>query len=94
MSKQTPEEGAGNDQDRTVLNGIDVDQLLTTIDSIKDDPNVASFTFRASSRWRNQGMARGLHPGSVGTPRYVIAEQCPDISVESAIHPTHANSDT
>jgi uncharacterized OsmC-like protein len=36
----------------TVRNGIDVDQLLATIDAIKDDPNVASFTFHASSRWQ------------------------------------------
>jgi hypothetical protein len=36
----------------TLRNGIDADQLLTTIDAIKDDPNVASFTFRASSRWQ------------------------------------------
>ena len=34
----------------TVRNGIDVDQQLATIDAIKDDLNVASFTFRASSR--------------------------------------------
>jgi uncharacterized OsmC-like protein len=36
----------------SLRNGIDVDQLLATIDAIKDDPNVASFTFRASSRWK------------------------------------------
>jgi hypothetical protein len=34
----------------TVRNGIDVDQMLATIDAIKDDLNVASFTFPASSR--------------------------------------------
>jgi len=34
----------------TVRTEIDVDQQLATIDAIKDDPNVASFTFRASSR--------------------------------------------
>ena len=52
----------------TVRNGIDVDQLLATIDAIKDDPNVASFTFRASSRWqegtRNVGeIGRFVHAG-------------------------------
>jgi uncharacterized OsmC-like protein len=36
----------------TVRNGIDVEQLLATIEAIKDDPNVATFTFRASSRWQ------------------------------------------
>jgi len=39
-----------------------------TIDAIKDDPNVASFTFRASSRWqegtRNVGeIGRFVHAG-------------------------------
>jgi uncharacterized OsmC-like protein len=52
----------------TVRNGIDVDQLLTTIDAIKDDPNVASFTFHASSRWEEGthnigGIGRFVHAG-------------------------------
>ena len=37
----------------TVRNGIDVDQLLSTIEAVKDDPQVGSFTFRASSRWED-----------------------------------------
>lgn len=37
----------------TIRNGIDVDQLVATIDAIKDDPTVASFTFRASSEWEH-----------------------------------------
>ena len=32
----------------TIRNGIDVDQLLATIETIKDDPAVGTFTFRAS----------------------------------------------
>ncbi|MDR7300091.1 OsmC family protein [Haloactinomyces albus] len=52
----------------TVRNGIDVDQLLATIETIKDDPQVGSFTFRASSRWEegthNVGaIGRFLHAG-------------------------------
>lgn len=52
----------------TVRNGIDVDQLLGTIEAIKDDPRVGSFTFRASSRWQdgthNVGeIGRFLHAG-------------------------------
>ena len=37
----------------TIRNGIDVDQLLATIEAIKDDPVVGTFTFKASSRWRD-----------------------------------------
>lgn len=52
----------------TVSNGIDVDQLVATIEAIKDDPQAAAFTFRASSRWEdgthNVGeIGRFLHAG-------------------------------
>jgi uncharacterized OsmC-like protein len=36
----------------TVRNGIDVGALLETIDAIKEKPELASFTFRASTSWR------------------------------------------
>lgn len=36
----------------TSTNGIDVDQLLQTIDAIKSNPTLASFTFRAETSWR------------------------------------------
>jgi hypothetical protein len=46
----------------TVRNGIDLDQQLATIDAIKDDLNVASFTFPASSRCQE-----GIHNvGEIG----------------------------
>jgi uncharacterized OsmC-like protein len=52
----------------TIRNGIDVDQLLATIDAIKNDPAVGTFTFRASSRWQdgtyNVGeIGRFIHAG-------------------------------
>ncbi len=37
----------------TIRNGIDVDQLVETIDAIKQDPEIGSFTFRASSHWQD-----------------------------------------
>lgn len=37
----------------TLRNGINVDQLLETIEAVEDDPAVGSFTFRASSRWED-----------------------------------------
>lgn len=33
-------------------NGIDVARLVDTVQAIDDDPNLASFTFRASSSWQ------------------------------------------
>jgi uncharacterized OsmC-like protein len=35
----------------TVRNGIDVDQLVSTIAAVQKDSSLATFTFRASSRW-------------------------------------------
>lgn len=35
----------------TASNGIDVDRLVQTIEAIQDDPELGSFTFRATSRW-------------------------------------------
>jgi uncharacterized OsmC-like protein len=40
----------------TAGNGIDVDQLVGTIEAIKDDPALGAFTFRARSTW-----ASGTH---------------------------------
>lgn len=35
----------------TLQNGINVGQLVETIEAIKSDPNLADFTFRAKSSW-------------------------------------------
>ena len=37
----------------TVRNGVDVQALLETIDAIKAKPELASFTFRASTAWND-----------------------------------------
>ncbi len=58
----------------TVRNGIDVDQLLETIDAVKNHEDVGRFTFRASSRWEdgtyNVGeIGRFVHAGEEDTSR-------------------------
>lgn len=58
----------------TVRNGIDVDQLIGTIEAIKDDPNMGMFTFRASSSWEdgtyNKGTIQGFkHAGAEDVTR-------------------------
>lgn len=46
----------------TARNGIDVDQLVATIEATQQDEAVGTFTFRASSTWEN-----GMHSiGSIG----------------------------
>jgi uncharacterized OsmC-like protein len=35
------------------INGVQVDQLFSTIDLIKDKPEVAKFKFRATNKWVN-----------------------------------------
>jgi len=35
----------------TVINGVNVDNLLTTIDAIKAAPTIAKFKFRVQNRW-------------------------------------------
>jgi uncharacterized OsmC-like protein len=37
----------------TASNGIDVDQLVATIEAIKEDPALGAFTFRARSTWKD-----------------------------------------
>jgi uncharacterized OsmC-like protein len=37
----------------TSRNGINVDQLVQTIEAIKDDPNLGAFTFKAKSSWKD-----------------------------------------
>ena len=58
----------------TVTNGIDVPQLLQTIDAIKQDPGLGQFTFRAQSTWKegtyNIGSIQGFtHAGAEDATR-------------------------
>jgi len=40
------------------INGVDVDQLFSTIKAIKESPGLAKFEFRASNQWINGGHNR------------------------------------
>lgn len=39
----------------TKTNGVNVDQLVQTIDAIKSDPDIAKFQFKAKTKWINGG---------------------------------------
>lgn len=44
--------------DTNVMNGVDVEQLLGTIEAIKNKPELARFNFRAKTTWINGGHSR------------------------------------
>lgn len=54
----------------TVRNGIDVDQLVETLEAVKGDPAIGSFTFKATSTW--QGGT--LNTGEIGAFRHAGEE--------------------
>lgn len=58
----------------SVRNGINVDQLMETIEATQSDPDVGTFTFRASSSWQDGthsiGRIQGFtHAGEQDTTR-------------------------
>lgn len=70
----------------TVRNGIDVDQLQTTIEHVREDAGAATFTFRATSHWeegmRNTGeigsfQHAGQSDGSRGQPFTLQGDEPP-----------------
>ncbi len=45
-------------QTQTIVNGVNVDQLVGTINAIKDNPDLARFKFRAETGWISGGHSR------------------------------------
>jgi uncharacterized OsmC-like protein len=69
-----------------VVNGIDVDQLVTTIGTIKDKPDLANFNFRAKTTWVNGGHSQtaiqsfygpGQEDTSRSAPLIVVGDEPP-----------------
>jgi len=46
------------DVEANIKNGVNVDQLVGTIEAIKSDPSIAKFQFRAETKWVNGGHCR------------------------------------
>jgi len=42
----------------TSVNGVNVEQLVGTINAIKENPDIAKFQFRASTEWINGGYSK------------------------------------
>ncbi len=53
-------------QETTTANGIDVNQLVETIDAIKQDPALANFQFRAHTTWKGGGRSETRIQGFTG----------------------------
>ena len=49
-----------------MLNGLDVDAAMATIQAIQDDPEIAQFKFRAKNQWINGGENRSTIKGFYG----------------------------
>jgi len=45
-------------QTKTLINGVNVDQLVATIHAIQENPKLARFQFRAHNEWINGGQSR------------------------------------
>lgn len=45
-------------QDNTTSNGLNVEQMMQTVEALKNDPQLAQFEFRARNQWINGGENR------------------------------------
>ncbi len=54
-----------------ILNGVDVQALQTTIDAVKDNPELAKFKFRLSNKWINGGHNQSTISNFYGTNKEI-----------------------
>ena len=55
-----------NTQTPTLINGVNVDQLVATVNAIKQNPDLARFQFRAHNEWLEGGHSRTFIQGFYG----------------------------
>jgi uncharacterized OsmC-like protein len=55
-----------NTQTSTLINGVNVDQLVATVNAIKQNPDLARFQFRAHNEWLDGGHSRTIIQGFYG----------------------------
>jgi uncharacterized OsmC-like protein len=51
---------------QTLTNGVNVEQLVETVNAIKENPGLAQFNFRASTKWLKGGRSRTTIKGFYG----------------------------
>lgn len=49
-----------------MLNGIDISQLLATVNAIKENPDIAHFRFRSDTEWVDGGQSCSKIQGFFG----------------------------
>lgn len=54
------------DDNNTTCNGLNLEQMVGTIDALTNDPSLAQFEFRASNQWINGGENRSSIQGFYG----------------------------
>ena len=50
----------------THINGVNVDQLVDTVEAVQENPDIARFQFRARNEWINGGHSRSTIQGFFG----------------------------
>ena len=50
-------------QQKNIVNGVDVSQIMTVIDHIESDPEYAQFQWRVSNKWIDGGLSRSCIKG-------------------------------
>jgi uncharacterized OsmC-like protein len=63
----------------TIVNGVNVDQLLTTVNAVQQDPEIARFQFRAHNEWIGGGQSRTSIQGFYGARQEDITRTRPFI---------------
>jgi uncharacterized OsmC-like protein len=53
-------------QDNTIKNGLNIEQMVQTVDAIKNTPSLGEFEFRAGNQWINGGVNRSYIQGFYG----------------------------
>jgi uncharacterized OsmC-like protein len=61
----------------TIVNGVNVDQLVGTINAIKANPALARFTFRADNQWVSGGRSRTTIKGFYGAGQEDLSRRKP-----------------
>ena len=55
-----------NTQNKHTLNGLNIEQMVQTVDALKNNPSLACFQFRASNQWIDGGENRSRIQGFYG----------------------------
>ena len=64
------------------INGLNVDQMMATVEALKADPMLAQFEFRARNRWIDGGENRSTATKLTATPpRSTIAPRATAVAV-------------